>query len=307
MRFRELKAEGLKTSEDAGLLLRELQGWSFRDEILNLDQEADDTFVKAYREALEKLKAHIPLQYITGRAPFYGRDFLVNENVLIPRFDTEILVQEALKEIRGLMAREETDRKEKTCGRDKAGLKEEASVPLKVLDLCTGSGCIAVTLSLEESGLELTASDISEKALETAKKNAESLKAGQNEAGKASKICFVKSDMFENLSGKYDLIISNPPYIREEMIGTLSPEVKDHEPYIALCGGSDGLHFYRIIAREGKRFLSPGGKMLLEIGYDQGEDVKALFSREGYQDIRIVKDLADKERVLSCSTDWKTC
>lgn len=270
MTYRELVKEGKAVTEDAEVLFRELFDWDLSRYLLDLSKEAEEEEILLYREALQKRKAHVPLQHITGHAPFFGRDFKVSDKVLIPRFDTEILVEEVIESLR-----------QRPAG--------------TALDLCTGSGIIALTLALETDLIYITASDISEEALKVAEENQKSLKA--------DKVRFILSDMFENISERFDLIVSNPPYIRSTDIETLSPEVRDHDPRKALDGGEDGLYFYRIIAEQGKNHLKPDGRMFLEIGYDQGEDVYRILSENGYKDIRIIKDLSQKDRVITCLTD----
>lgn len=165
----------------------------------------------------------------------------------------------------------------------------EESVMKSVLDLCTGSGAIAVSLKKHLENVEVTASDISNKALEVAKKNAKD---------NSVDVKFVCSDMFENITGKFDLIVSNPPYIEDEVIKTLPQEVQN-EPYIALSGGEDGLEFYKIIAKQGKKFLSLKGVIAVEIGYNQKESVMELFEAEGYKDIYCKQDYAGNDRVVA--------
>ena len=204
-----------------------------------------------------------PLQYIMGTAPFYGRDFLVQRGVLIPRFDTETLIEAVLPYLKPMM---------------------------RILDLCTGSGCILLTLLLEgPEGLEGTGSDISEEALYCARKNAEQL---HEEAA------FVKSDLFESIEGSFDLITANPPYIRSSVIGSLEAEVKEFEPLTALDGSEDGLEFYRRILREAGSHLRDGGRIALEIGFDQGSDVKSIMESEGFRDAAVLKDLAGLDRAV---------
>lgn len=223
-----------------------------------ISQEACD----AYLSLIEKRSRHIPLQYITGEQEFMGLDFLVREGVLIPRQDTEILVMEALKVSKG---------------------KE-------VLDICTGSGCILLSLMKLGGIKQGTGADISEKALETARENAKRLEVTAE---------FCKSDIYSHINKKYDIIISNPPYIPTGIIPTLMEEVKDYEPVIALDGKEDGLYFYREICKGLQEFLNTGGYVFFEIGYDQGEAVKELLLKAGMDDINIIKDLAGLDRVVT--------
>lgn len=205
----------------------------------------------------ERIKG-TPLWYVFGSADFYGREFIVNPDVLIPRPETEELVECALKVI----------------GKES-----------KVLDLCTGSGAIAVTVALEK-GAEVTASDISEKALETAKRNAEKL---------GGKVKFVQSDLFDDIENKFDVIVSNPPYISKADMDALQPEVKK-EPYIALYGGEDGLSFYRKIAAAAPEKLNDNGMIFLECGYDQSEAITKLLA--DFFEVEVKKDLEGKERIV---------
>ena len=212
----------------------------------------------------------IPLQHITGRAFFYGLEFKVNGNVLVPRFDTEILVEEAMKE-----------------------LKADS----RVLDVCTGSGCIITALdvggekkSSDYNFKEGVATDISPEALKVAKENAR--------LHDASNISFICGDLFEGVEGCFDIIVSNPPYIAAGQIDGLAPEVSRFDPRIALDGGEDGLVFYRrIIARAGC-FLKKHGKIFLEIGYDQGRAVSGMLKDAGFEDVEIIKDYGGNDRVV---------
>lgn len=217
-----------------------------------------------YRSFIERRAAHVPLQYITGVQEFMGFEFLVNGNVLIPRQDTETLVEEAMIEVP-----------------DGA----------RVLDMCTGSGCVLLSLMKYKNGIEGTGVDISEAALLTAEENGRRL-------GVDAK--FVRSDMFSEIEGKFDAILANPPYIRTDIIPTLMEEVRAHEPLNALDGKEDGLHFYRILAEKAREYLYPGGIFLAEIGYDQGKDVSELFRKCGYRNVRIIHDLAGNQRVVKC-------
>ena len=210
---------------------------------------------------LDKIIEGIPVQYLVNEQEFYGLKFFVNENVLIPQPDTEIIVEEALNII------SDGDR---------------------VLDLCTGSGVIGVTIA-NKKNVNVVASDISKKALEVARINADNL--GD------SKVTLVESDLFENIEGKFNVIVSNPPYIKKDVIKTLSKEVQN-EPIIALDGGIDGLDFYKKIVEEAINYLEDGGYWLLEIGYDQKEEVLNLVINKNYKDIRVRKDLSNNDRVV---------
>ncbi len=208
----------------------------------------------------EKRRQHVPLQYILGTQEFMGLNFKVTPDVLIPRQDTEGLVEEALKYV-------------------KPGMK--------VLDMCTGSGCIAVSIAKYAENVQVSAADISVKALEIARENA---------AANDVQVNFIESDMFQQITQKYDMIISNPPYIKSQVVTTLMPEVRDYEPHLALDGKEDGLYFYRKLAKEAGEFLSPGGMLCLEIGYDQGADVAQLLQEQGFLQVRVEQDLCGLNR-----------
>ena len=231
------------------------------DKELTLRQEVN------YFKAIKKLIEGIPLQHITHRQEFMKLMFYVDENVLIPRPDTEILVEEVIKIAKKINAK-------------------------KFLDLCTGSGAIAVSLAKYIEQSEITAVDISGKALNVAKLNAKN-----NEVD--DKITFVESDLFSNLKKeKYDMIVSNPPYIKTDIIKKLDKEVQK-EPYIALDGGYDGLDFYRKIINEADEYLKFHGYLCLEIGYNQKEEVEELIRKqEKYTDTYCKKDLCDNDRVI---------
>lgn len=228
-----------------------------------------------YRELIRKRAGHIPLQHITHQAYFMGFEFYVNQNVLVPRQDTETLVEKALEVMKG----------KKTPG---------------ILDMCTGSGCILLSLLALTGDAYGVGADVSPLALQVANKNAVSLEV-------SDRAVFVESDLFSSAffqqnTGKdmpqYDILISNPPYIRSAEIEELMEEVRDHDPRLALDGHEDGLYFYRKIVSEGRAFLKENGWMLFEIGYDQGEAVKALMQENGFFDVQIVKDLTGLDRVV---------
>lgn len=216
-----------------------------------------------YQELVYRRKQRIPLQHLTGEQEFYGYPFYVNEHVLIPRQDTEVLVEEALK-------------------RKKEGMK--------VLDLCTGSGCVIVSILHNVSDVEGYAVDISKQALNVAKENAR-----LNDVP----VLFEHSDLFDHVTGTFDVIVSNPPYICTDEIAKLMPEVRDFEPMEALDGKEDGLYFYRKIIGQCKQYLNPEGHLLFEIGYDQGQKVSALMREIGFHDVQVIKDLARKDRVVT--------
>ncbi len=274
--LREIYTEGKNRLQKAGVQsyefdARQLLFFAFSidanqyllDQSMPLSRE-EEKKVNSYFEAIQKRSEKIPLQYITGEQNFCGLDFYVNENVLIPRLDTEVLVEKILE-----------------C--------EEPGQ--SVMDMCTGSGCIAITLQ-KLGGFQVMAVDISEGALTLARKNAQ-----RNQA----QVTFFQSNMFDQLSNtsKVDVIVSNPPYIESKVVDELDDEVKKYEPRLALDGMEDGLYFYRILAREGKRFLNEGGRLYAEIGFDQAEAVKEIFGAQGFLDIQVYKDLAGLDRVVA--------
>lgn len=291
MTLQELLAEGTGRLETSGIPEPHLDARRLLMEAFHTDtvhflmnrtqamlQNADtEGTVSEYRQMIEKRCRRIPLQYILGSQEFMGLTFLVNRHVLIPRQDTETLVELVLEE--------------QPC-REKS-----------VLDLCTGSGCIAVSLAVKGGYLDVTATDLSEEALCVAKENAEKLLDGASvSAGGQEKKRFAlyQGDLFRALpvGKRYDILVSNPPYIPTEVIKELQPEVRDCEPAMALDGAEDGLLFYRRIAAEAKEWLNPGASVYLEIGYDQGAAVSRLLSEAGFQNIRVIKDLPGLERVV---------
>ena len=229
---------------------------------VHMDEEIGADDLKEYESVLKKRTERIPLQYITGEQEFMGYKFHVNSHVLIPRQDTETLVEEALKVIEPGM---------------------------KVLDMCTGSGCIIISILKSISDVRGVGCDISKQALIVAKENAK-----LNEVN----VEFERSDLFENINEKFDVIVSNPPYIRSEVMPTLMPEVGQFEPISALDGCEDGLEFYRRIIKESKNYLKEDGRILFEIGNDQGEDVSNMLKYAGYYNVRVIKDLARNDRVV---------
>ncbi len=268
-----LKSSGIENVEyDIKAILTDTFGLDLNKFILDMDNEfePDKDLEAKYLSRIEKRKMHIPLQYIINKQNFYGLDFYVDESVLIPRYDTENIVDRIVK-----------DCKENKC--------------LSVLDLCTGSGCIAVCL--KKNGFEkVYAADISDKALSVAKHN-----ANLNNAD----IIFLQSDLYENFPKeiRFDIIVSNPPYISTDKIAELETQVKDFEPKLALDGGKDGLDFYKKILKLSKDFINKSGRLYLEIGYDQAKEVVDLAKKEGYYNIQIIKDLSGRDRGMSMSVD----
>jgi release factor glutamine methyltransferase len=247
---------------------------------LHHGDQIDEKTCESYFQLVDIRAGGMPVQYMTGKQEFMGLSFRVNENVLIPRQDTETLVETAISQIKS---------------------KKSTLRGLQILDLCCGSGAIAISLAhhLKQTKLKIAASDISQEAIAVAKENATS-------HGVAGNIDFFQGDLFEpfpkNRKGKgkkqFDWILCNPPYIRRDVLPTLMREVKDHEPLLALDGGVDGLDFYRRILLEAPAYLKPGGWLLMEIGYDQGEDLALLATTCGvYEPITILPDLAGRDRI----------
>ena len=252
----------------AGYLLRK------QESLCKTEREQTEILEKlhSFFENFEKRRRRIPLAQILGRQSFYGLDFFVNEDVLIPRADTECLVDLVLEDYAELA-------------------KQTGSPSLNILDLCTGSGCIGISVAKHLPYQELLLVDLSEKALAVAKKNAEK-HLGEN-------VTLLQSDLLTGVQGKkFSLLLSNPPYIVSGVIPGLDREVSEYEPKMALDGGEDGLVFYRRIAKEAKAVLLPGARLYLEIGYDQGESVKDIFQKEGYEAVEVFPDLSGNPRVL---------
>ena len=267
----ELKAAGIPEPEsDAWILLEHVTGMTrtryYVDGFERMPKNEEDRFF----ELVSCRKTRIPVQHLTGVQEFMGYEFAVNEHVLVPRQDTEILVEEAEKRL--LLMKKEN--------------------PVKVLDMCTGSGCIALSLLHYTNDTSAVATDISEAALTVAVQNAGQLKLTE-------RVSFAETDLFPVQKEKFDLIVSNPPYIPTEVIETLAPEVKDHEPRLALDGTKDGLSFYRRIIRTAPEWLFESGWLILEIGYDQGEAVSAMMRENGFRDIEVIRDLGGKDRVVT--------
>lgn len=246
---------------DAWYLMTYVFDISRIDFLLRGEEEASEEEAARYRAHVIERGAHIPLQHLTGTQDFMGLEFNVNKNVLIPRQDTEVLVEEILQVCKGK----------------------------SVLDVCTGSGCIIISLAKLGELESAYGVDISEQALLIAKQNAAKLEAA---------VEFELSDLFQQVNQSFDIIVSNPPYIRTSVIEELMPEVKDHEPHLALDGSEDGLKFYRSIAVGAKEHLNKNGYLFFEIGHDQGNDVAHILQKEGYADIIIKKDLSGLDRIV---------
>lgn len=223
-----------------------------------------------YTDCIPRRKEHVPLQHITGEQDFMGLTFIVNNNVLVPRQDTEVLVEEVMRHLHDGM---------------------------RILDMCTGSGCILLSLLRYSNDCTGVGVDISADALQVAAKNAERILGDR--ATEQSKVILRQGNLFEDMDcqDKFDIIVSNPPYIKTDVIDSLMPEVKEHEPLSALDGGEDGLIFYRRIIERAGEFLTGGGMLFFEIGYDQGEAVRRLMEEAGYTNIEVIKDFAGLDRV----------
>ena len=285
MTYSEALKKGIRLLEEAEvpnahfdgeeLLLFAVQkerGWLLANKIEPMAKSDEER----YFSCIDRRCQRIPLQHILGRQDFMGLSFFVNESVLCPRIDTESLVEQVQKQLDELFVEEPIHKR-------------------KLLDLCTGSGCIAISCFVyaKKKGYPLSvyATDISSDALAVAKKNC---KLNHAEA------TLREGDLFTPVEGEtFDLIVSNPPYIPRDVIGTLMPEVRIHEPFSALCGGDDGLDFYKRITGEASKYLNPGGRLLCEIGFLQGKDVSEMFKASGLCDVKVHKDLANNDRIVS--------
>jgi release factor glutamine methyltransferase len=260
----QLKAADISDwKTDARLLLEFACGTDFNFLYINPDFEVSEDKETLYKEYIDKRLTHVPVQHITGTQCFMGLDFKVTPDVLVPRPDTEILVEEVLKDLHDGM---------------------------KILDMCTGSGCILLSLLKYSNDCTGQGVDISPEALKVARENAENLGITSAE--------FIESDLFQNVSGKFDILVSNPPYIKTSEIKTLMPEVRVHDPYIALDGHDDGVYFYRKILEDSPEFLNRGSLIAFEIGNDEGEAVFKLMEEAGLKNIEVIKDYGGNDRVV---------
>lgn len=267
----KLAEEGIEEfSLDAWYLLEYVTGVSKAMYFAEPERAVSEENADRYIDCIRQRAAHIPLQHITGEQEFMGYPFYVNEHVLIPRQDTETLVEEAIQVMRPKM---------------------------KILDMCTGSGCIVLSIlkmcreKYYMTELQGIGADVSEEALKVARENGRRLEVP---------VTWIQSDLFAKIleEEKYDVIVSNPPYIETAVIDTLQEEVRLHDPYIALDGKEDGLYFYRRIISEAGKYLKPQGKLMFEIGCDQAEAVEELMKNAGYEQITVKKDLAGLDRVV---------
>lgn len=290
MTIQELLVLGKEKLESSGneyakyerkVLLEEVLGCNYMYMLMHGEEEVPSGKEKEYLQLLEKRCSHYPLQYLLGYAHFMDYTFYVNESVLIPRNDTEILVEAADSLLKTLEAEAQENVPE---------TETNVKQPLRVLDLCCGSGCIGISLKLYHGEIDLTLTDISEDALEVTKRNLDKYDV------KAKLVC---DNLLHGITEKMDMIVSNPPYIERKVIDSLMPEVKEYEPVLALDGGEDGLDFYRKIIAEAPGHLNSGGWVLFEIGYNQGEAVSGFMRRAGFKDVEVRKDYAGLDRVVS--------
>ena len=267
-----MAAAGIAEADlDARLLLEAVCGTKKHDLIINSDKEVTPGQAKSYVNHIDKRKNRIPLQYILGEQEFMGLRFIVTPDTLIPRQDTETLVEEVMRHLHDGQS---------------------------ILDMCTGTGCILLSLLHYSNHCAGTGVDISEAALAIAQQNEEQIRRFKRQGEKVKPIHWIKSDLFAEISGRFDIIVANPPYIPTQVIDTLMPEVRDHEPRLALDGKEDGYYFYRKLIDQSSQYLSPGGMLYLEGGSDQAEEITALMNNSGFYDITVIKDLAGNDRVI---------
>lgn len=282
--FHELLTQGIQLLMNAGIEEARLDAWLLLEYTADIsrawyyahpESEVNEEIVSEYLSLCQKRAEHIPLQHLTHQACFMGYDFYVDERVLVPRQDTEVLAEEALHQLRNMRNP-------------------------RILDMCTGSGCLLLSLLMELPDAIGTGVDISEAALAVAERNRKNLELEK-------RAVLVQSDTFSgdyfqknsgNISLEYDMLISNPPYILTEDIGKLMEEVRFHDPVLALDGREDGLYFYRRITEQAGKYLKPGGWLMYEIGCEQGTDVSAIMQGEGFTEVTVKKDLAGLDRVV---------
>ena len=282
--FHELLTQGIQLLMNAGIEEARLDAWLLLEYTADIsrawyyahpESEVNEKIVSEYLSLCQKRAEHIPLQHLTHQACFMGYDFYVDERVLVPRQDTEVLAEEALHQLRNIRNP-------------------------RILDMCTGSGCLLLSLLMELPDAIGTGVDISAAALAVAERNRKNLELEK-------RAVLVQSDTFSgdyfqknsgNISLEYDMLISNPPYIPTEEIGKLMEEVRFHDPVLALDGREDGLYFYRRITEQAGKYLRPGGWLMYEIGCEQGTDVSAIMQGEGFAEVTVKKDLAGLDRVV---------
>lgn len=273
--YETLSAAGIENARlDAAYILEWILQCSHSDLLLYPEREVEEEDEERYGRAISRRSIHEPLQYITGEQEFMGYSFRVNKQVLIPRQDTEVLVET-------ILGCERIMKPEQNC---------------RILDMCCGSGCIGISLWKQMQQRpdvyakpELTMADISKEALKVADENRIRLDVEAE---------LIESDLFDKIDGRYDVIVSNPPYIRSAVVDTLMPEVQNYEPRLALDGDKDGLRYYRLITAKAVSYLEEEGYLFYEIGYDQAEDIRKILVDAGFRDITVVKDLAGLNRVL---------
>lgn len=291
MKLQELLQYGNQILKAAGIAefaldARYLLEWALQQPhaylLMHGMDEAAEEQVQKYQSAVELRRKHIPLQYITHAQEFMGYSFYVNEHVLIPRQDTEVLVETVIQQVM---------KHGDLC----------ADGRIRILDLCCGSGCIGISLKklLQAKGIaaEVTLSDISPEALKVASRNAEVLQCD---------VTIVEGDLFAGIRGQYDIIVSNPPYIPSRVVDTLMPEVRYHEPRLALDGAEDGLRFYRRIIKEAVNYLEDEGYVFFEIGFNQAEDIRKILVDAGYDRIKVNRDLVGLDRVIEAHIGRRT-
>lgn len=254
---------------DARLLLEYVCGTDRNTLLAHGEREVSEKEYERYATLIAERAGHTPLQHLTGEQEFMGLTFIVNQKVLVPRQDTEVLVEEVLRNLHDGM---------------------------RILDMCTGSGCILLSLLQYSNDCAGTGVDVSAEALAVAWENYRRLQGQRPEMN----AYFIESDLFAGIpkGEQYEIIVSNPPYIRTDVIETLMPEVREHEPLLALDGRGDGLYFYREITHQAGGYLSRGGMLFYEIGYDQAEEVCGIMKEEGFREIEVVKDFAGLDRVV---------
>jgi len=269
----ELKKAGIEDHNScARIIVCEASGFNMATVILHEQEEVSEAYVKRFEEILSRRLRREPLEYITGHTSFMGLDILCSRDCLIPRFDTEILAELAVNEAK------------------KAAEEREDGRSVRLLDICTGTGCVGISVAKLSGIGKVTLGDISEKAVKLAGKNAE---ANGVEAD------LVISDLFDSIDGEYDIVTANPPYIASRTIDTLEPEVSVYEPRLALDGGEDGLEFYRRIVVSAPEHMTKGAYLALETGEEQTGDVGRMMDREGFTGVSVHKDLAGFNRVVS--------
>ena len=258
---------------DARLLLEHICKTNRNTLLVHGDRVVSEEEEREYRRAISLRSSRIPLQHITGKQEFMGLEFKVNRHVLCPRQDTECLVEEVMRYLHD---------------------------GNRILDMCTGSGCILLSLLHYSNHCSGIGADISENALKVARENAVSIgKMERPNPWDEKTVEWIQSDLFSNVpEEKFDIIVSNPPYIASAVIPTLMEEVREHEPMLALDGMEDGLFFYRRIVQESKNYLTSEGMLFFEIGYDQGQPVSELMENAGFCDVTVVKDFAGLDRVV---------